>query len=425
MRQEELLQHKWKQTTLGEVATLRHGFSFKSEDFVSNGKMPVIRIGNIKDWRVIVNDSVSIEGENRLEPYLLRRGDLVIALTGGDFSNLETATGRVGLYQEKFPSVLNQRLARVDVDESKADKQFIYFVLANKTTVYLLASIANGSAQKNLTTEHVLNFSIPLPPLSEQKSIAAVFSSFENKIELLRAQNKTLEEMAQRLFKEWFVDFNFPGSDGRSYRASGGKMIASEQGEIPAGWEIKRYSNLVSVLSGGTPKTDIPAYWNGQIPFFTPKDARDIFYVDTTEKYITEAGLSACNSKLYPKDTVFITARGTVGKCALALRDMAMNQSCYALVGKDISNLFVFLLTKQLIDVIKKSASGAVFDAITVSTFSSLHIALGDRQITDRFEALIRPVFNKIANNTEEIFKLAELRDQLLPKLMSGDLTAV
>ena len=422
MSGDELSQHKWKQMTLGEVATICHGFSFKSENFVSNGKMPVIRIGNIKNWRVIIDDSVFVEDENRLEPYLLRRGDFVIALTGGDVSNLETATGRVGLYQEKFPSVLNQRLARIDVDESRADKQFIYFMLANKAAVYSLASIANGSAQKNLTTKHVLNFSIALPSLSEQKSIAAVLASLDDKIELLRAQNKTLEEMVQRLFREWFVDFNFPDNDGKPYKTSGGKIVESEYGETPEGWQTKSYTDLVNVLSGGTPKTDVPEYWNGQIPFFTPKDAKDTFYVDTTEKYITEAGLSACNSKLYPKDTVFITARGTVGKCALALRDMAMNQSCYALVGKYISNLFVFLLTKQLIEVIKKSASGAVFDAITVSTFHSLNVVLGDREVTDRFEALIRPMFNKIANNTEEIFKLTELRDQLLPKLMSAEI---
>lgn len=390
---EKVLNKDWRQTTLGEVAAIDWGNTHLTKRAYSTGGTYL---------------GVSAAGPDGRMDHAEHKAGVTVVSAIGEYC------GRVFQPREDFTAIKNTMT--VTAKAGLADQSFLYYLLSRNSIP------RRGSSQPFLSKGDTQNWSILLPTIEEQSSIAVVLSSFDNKIELLCAQNKTLEEMAQRLFKEWFVDFNFPGSDGRSYSASGGKMVESEYGEIPEEWQTRSYADLVNVLSGGTPKTDVPEYWNGQIPFFTPKDAKDTFYVDETEKYITEAGLSACNSKLYPKDTVFITARGTVGKCALALRDMAMNQSCYALVGKDISNLFVFLLTKQLIDVIKKSASGAVFDAITVSTFHSLNVVLGDRGVTDHFETLIRPMFNKIANNTNEIQKLSELRDQLLPKLMSGEI---
>ena len=116
--------------------------------------------------------------------------------------------------------------------------------------------------------------------------------------------------MARALYREWFVDFRFPGHENQP-------RVASPLGEIPQGWEVKPFTEVADVLSGGTPKTDVAEYWNGDIPFFTPRDAPTCFYVQDTEKHVTELGLSRCASELYPPNTVFITARGTVGKVAL------------------------------------------------------------------------------------------------------------
>lgn len=419
-----LLKSAWTETALGEVAELVIDYRGKTPkklggDWSEDGYR-ALSAKNIKDGRVVNVESIRFVDEALYRKWMkeeIHNGDLILTS--------EAPLGECYFWNSDEKIVLSQRLFAIRVKKDILDPRFFYIYARSRIFQGELHGRASGSTVQGIRQSELLKTKVILPPLAEQRFIADLLFSLDDKIDVLRAQNTTLEEMAQRLFKEWFVDFNFPGIDGRPYKVGGGKMVESEYGETPEGWRTKSYTDLVNVLSGGTPKTDVPEYWNGQIPFFTPKDAKDTFYVDTTDKYITEAGLSACNSKLYPKDTVFITARGTVGKCALALRDMAMNQSCYALVGKDISNLFVFLLTKQLIDVIKKSASGAVFDAITVSTFNSLHVVLGDRQVTDCFEALIRPMFNKIANNTEEIFKLAELRDQLLPKLMSGELTMI
>ena len=129
-----------------------------------------------------------------------------------------------------------------------------------------------------------------------------------------------------------------------------------------------RFTDLIQILGGGTPKTGENTYWNGKIAFFTPKDVGTP-YTLITEKTISKEGLSHCNSRLYPVNTVFVTARGTVGKVGMSGVPMAMNQSCYALVGKETHQLLVYFYTLKAVDRLKHKASGAVFDAINTRDF--------------------------------------------------------
>ena len=182
-----------------------------------------------------------------------------------------------------------------------------------------------------------------------------------------------------------------------------------------------RFTDLIQILGGGTPKTGENTYWNGNIAFFTPKDVGTP-YTLITEKTITEEGLSHCNSRLYPVNTVFVTARGTVGKVGMSGVPMAMNQSCYALVGKETHQLLVYFYTLKAVDRLKHKASGAVFDAITTRDFESEQIMkLSDDDAKD-FLCIAEPMFQKVRNNCIENLRLSTLRDSLLPKLMSGEI---
>ena len=176
-------------------------------------------------------------------------------------------------------------------------------------------------------------------------------------------------------------------------------------------------------MSGGTPKTDVADYWHGEIPFFTPKDAVDAPYVLDTEKHLTDRGLAACNSQLYPKGTIFITARGTVGNLNLAQAPMAMNQSCYALKGKgDLSQFFLFSALKEAVQQFKSRAGGAVFDAIVVNTFKIIPFLRPPQELVREYTELVDPMFHQIDRLLLQSAKLREARDRLLPRLMSGDL---
>ena len=181
------------------------------------------------------------------------------------------------------------------------------------------------------------------------------------------------------------------------------------------------FTDLIQILGGGTPKTSTEAYWNGSIPFFTPKDVGNP-YVLTTEKTITEEGLSNCNSRLYPINTVFVTARGTVGKISMPGVPMAMNQSCYALKGKEIPQLLVYFYTLQTVAKLKHKAMGAVFDAITTRDFETEKIRKINDDAVEEFIGAVEPIYNELLTITVETNRLISLRDTLLPRLMSGEL---
>ena len=181
------------------------------------------------------------------------------------------------------------------------------------------------------------------------------------------------------------------------------------------------FTEIIQILGGGTPKTGESSYWNGNVPFFTPKDVGSP-YTLATEKTITEEGLAHCNSRLYPVNTVFVTARGTVGKVGLPGIPMAMNQSCYALVGKDTHQLLVYFYTLKAVDRLKHKASGAVFDAITTRDFESEIIMKLSDDDEKAFLDVAQPIYQAVLSNSIENLRLAALRDSLLPKLMSGEI---
>ena len=181
------------------------------------------------------------------------------------------------------------------------------------------------------------------------------------------------------------------------------------------------FTSLISVLGGGTPKTGNPDFWDGPIPFFTPKDV-GAPYTFQTEKYITESGLAHCNSRLYQKDTTFVTARGTVGKVSLAGTPMAMNQSCYALASETADPLLVYFYVLKAVASLKHKASGAVFDAIVTRDFDSETINILSDDDSKSALSIIKPMMDAIHNNSKENMRLGALRDSLLPRLMSGEL---
>lgn len=195
------------------------------------------------------------------------------------------------------------------------------------------------------------------------------------------------------------------------------ELIDHEAEELPL-------PKAISILSGGTPKTKEPAFWEGgTIPFFGPGDVKSCAYTLETEKHITEVGLNNCNSSLYPINTVFLTARGTVGKVAIAGRPMAMNQSCFAFSGIDwIPQTYVYQIIKRAVRSLKAKANGATFAAINTRDLKDEPIPMPARELVEAYDDWASPLFALMLANEEESIRLAKLRDTLLPKLMSGEL---
>jgi len=310
------------------------------------------------------------------------------------------------------PSFTNQQINSVVVNEDKHDPFFVYHLMT--TLRDELKANAGGAATPIINKTAFSEIEVSVPPLPVQRRIAGILSAYDEVVENSQQRIGILEAMARALYREWFVHFRFPGHEKLP-------RVASPLGDIPQGWEVIAFTEIADVLSGGTPKTDVAEYWNGKIPFFTPHDVPDCFYVQYTDKHVTELGLSKCASELYPPDTVFITARGTVGKVALPCVPMAMNQSCYALRGKTgIPQRFLFLMTLQQVDYLKTNTGGATFDTIVVDTFRRMQVVRPTSEIVARFTRQADAMFEQVNTLQRQIQNLRRTRDLLLPRLLSG-----
>ncbi len=235
--------------------------------------------------------------------------------------------------------------------------------------------------------------------------------------------NRNLEAFAKQLYDYWFVQFDFPDEHGRPYKSSGGKMVWNEvlKREVPEGWVASNICKIADILSGGTPSKSIKQYWeNGKLPFFGPTDYNgNVFQIETAD-HITQEGLDHCASSLFEEGVVIITARGSIGKLVIVGIPMAMNQSCYALRSKNDEYEYLYYLTIQLIGCLKAKGSGSVFKSIIASDIENSLLCIADANIVTKFCRVVRPIFQKIKENTLEISKLTKQRDELLPLLMNG-----
>ncbi|EIL8370201.1 restriction endonuclease subunit S [Vibrio alginolyticus] len=290
------------------------------------------------------------------------------------------------------------------------NQKFMYYMM--KFYEPYIKLYANGAATLTITKNSVRNLKFNVPGRDTQDKIVALVSAYDDLIVNNLKRIKLLEEMVQITYEEWFVRMKFPGHE---------KVEIDSETGLPHGWVRATCYDYMEVLSGGTPKTSIEEYWNGDIKFFTPKDAQQGFFTGNTEKTITSIGLKKCNSKLYDTGTIFITARGTVGKLNLAHEPMAMNQSCYALRGKEgVPQYFLFCVLSKAIDAFKGAANGGVFDAIVVDTFRFLPFVRPESHLVQKFDQIVSPIFDSICNLLEQNKKLQEARDILLPRLMTG-----
>lgn len=294
--------------------------------------------------------------------------------------------------------------------------------------------MTHGAVFDTITRNTFELIRVQVPTLPEQKAIAHILGTLDDKIELNRQMNETLEAMARAMFKSWFVDFDpvrakaegrDPGLPPEIANLFPNSFEDSELDPIPKGWTVEPLSSIINIIGGGTPKTNVPEYWNGDIPWFSvvdaPKDS-DIFVVDTAN-HITQLGLENSSTKILREGITIISARGTVGKCAVVGHPMAMNQSCYGIEGKENrGDFFIYFTIRNQIADLQRSGHGSVFNTITRETFSSIQVAGSTIELTQAFDEIVRTSMLKMKYNLKESHSLAAVRDALLPKLLSGEM---
>lgn len=401
---------EWKEVRLGDIADVQtgpFGRQLHKSDYIAEG-IPCIMPTNIGPHLNFIVDGIAHVSEvdaNRLSRHLTEIGDIIYARRG-DIEKCAYVTTN----EEKWLCGTGCLKIRCN---NEVNSRFIAYLLSTAECKKWITGNAVGTTMLNLSKGILSNLPLLVPSHEDQRRIASILSSLDRKIELNNKINADLEEMAQAIFKNWFVDFE-PFKDG--------KFVDSELGKIPEGWKVGRLTDVIKLMPGGTPKTSEPLYWdNGTIPFFSPKDVNGV-YCFATEKHITETGLNKCSSNLYPKDTIFITCRGTVGKVCLAACDMAMNQSNYAIKAIDgYSQYYIFFLVKSVVERLIKKSNGAVFSAITSKDFDE-EILIPSQKAVEDFTNVIDGFFRRIFTIGTENSRLSLLRDTLLPRLMSGEL---
>lgn len=360
--------------------------------------------------------------------YALEIGDIVIARTGnstGENTQLST---------EPPPAVFASYLIRFRPDASRVNPFFVGYQLRSERFRQYVLAVRSGSAQPGANAKQLGAFTVELIDRALQNEAVEILRALDDRITLLRETNSTLEAIAQALFKSWFVDFDpvRAKAEGRAPEGMDATTAAlfpdsfeeSELGLVPKGWQRLAFTETVKVIGGGTPKTSVPEYWDGDIPWFSVVDApavTDVFVIDTV-KHISVAGLNGSSTKLLPEGTTIISARGTVGRLALVGKDMAMNQSCYGLQGKAGDAYFTYFSTYRLVEALKQRSHGSVFDTITTETMKGVQVTYPDAGVIEAFEAVLGPFMLRIKENLQQAQTLTQLRDTLLPRLISGQL---
>ena len=338
---------EWREVTLGNLIDIKHGFAFKGSSIHDDPQGDILLTpGNFAIGGGFKRDKFKYYDGPIPEEFVLGEGDLVVSMT--DLSKQSDTLGYPALVPSR-PDVRrylhNQRLGKISLKRTgEAFARYLYYILCSTEYRSEILASATGTTVKHTSPERIKQFRFILPSLPEQRAIAHILGTLDDKIELNRRMNETLEEMARALFQSWFVDFD-PVRAKMEGRDTGlppdlaalfpDRLVDSELGLVPEGWGVGVLSDAIELFSGGTPKTSMPSYWGGAIPWYTAKDTpglSDVFAL-VTERTITQAGVENSATEILPVGTTIITARGTVGRLACLGVPMAMNQTCYGIRG--------------------------------------------------------------------------------------------
>ena len=261
---------------------------------------------------------------------------------------------------------------------------------------YTDADVRGGMDKRTL-----MDMQLPIPSIEQQREIVSEYETISKRIKLNEQIIQNLEATAQTLYHKMFVE----GIDKEN---------------LPEGWRIGKFTEVVKISGGGTPDTSEIMYWNGNIPFFTPTDSTNSYYCIKTEKNLSMLGFENCSSKIYKKDTTFVTARGTVGEITLASMDMAMNQSCYALLSnnKEVNvPYYIHQFAIETIASLKDEVVGAVFNALVTKDFEVKEVIIPSIEKMVEYNLLVKPLYQSILIRQKENSKLTELQSLLLAKM--------
>ena len=417
---------EWKETTLGNLIDIKHGWAFKGE-FFNKTNQPnniVVAIGNFDYSGGFRFDSTRTKEylDTYPQEYELVSGDILLAMT------CQTAGGEILGIPGRIPNdgkvyLHNQRLGKVEIkDIEETNPSFIYWLCLWQTFNHHLVATATGTKILHTAPERIKSFVFECPPIDEQKQIGKTLDVLDRKIENLRKQNETLEAIAQALFKHWFVDFEFPNADGKPYKSSGGAMEPSELGDIPADWRVGSLGDVIKVnfesIGKGYPHKEIE---------YVDISSVGVGVLEGTTSYPLKKAPSRARRLVKHGDVIWSGVRPNRKSylfIAHPLKNIVVSTGFITLTPDLIPSSYLYSLvtTDSFVEYLSLNASGSAYPAVKSEHFEIAEILLPDKFTLRKFHAVVDPMREKIYQNSRQIQTLTQTRDVLLPKLMSGKL---
>ncbi len=371
----------------------------------------------MQDLFGILKKKITKAGLDNSSTKLLNKGDIIIS-----------ARGTVGvLAQLGIEMTFNQSCYGLKTKNKLLINDFLYYIL--KHQIKQLINSSHGSVFNTITTKTFNLFQIPIPPLSEQKAIAKILSDLDEKIEINRKINENLEELGQTLFKRWFIDFEFPNEQGEPYKSSGGEMIESELGEIPKGWKVGKLSDLNKVQGGyafkGQDFTE-----KGEVGIIKIKNISNKVVDIVNTQFVSLSVIKNLDNKfkIQSGDILIAMTGAEVAKIGIIAQNnklLYLNQrvgSFKEIINKSKYYTYLLLTTEKYQALLRDTASGSAQPNISSSDIENVEIIVPNKDLIIKFGDFFENVYNKLIENLAEIQSLQQIRDSLLPKLMSGQI---
>ena len=401
---------EWKEYKLGTLTDRKIGYGIVQPGASVSGGVPVIKVNNIISGLRNVEEleTTSKANDAKYSRTKLIGGELIISVVG--------TIGKTAIVPMSFAGCnLVRATCLIDIKDKQLVSWVKYYIDSPQGQRYIHENL-NTTVQPTLNVKSLVDMPIPMYSSEYMKKAVSILKSLDDKIEVNRKINENLEQQAQALFKSWFVDFE-PFKNG--------EFVESELGMIPKGWRVGTLDEIGDVVGGSTPSKSKPEFYTDKgIAWLTPKDLSisNNKFTAKGEIDITEEGYKSCSTKLMPKGSVLFSSRAPIGYITIAKNDICTNQGFKSVVPKLAGTAFIYYFLKISTKDIENKATGSTFKEASGALMKSLQLIIAPERILHDFENIMKPLFTQQEVLEDESRRLAELRDTLLPKLMSGEL---
>ena len=405
---------EWKEYRLGDILTLRSGFSYKGK-FIGRGDSLLLGMGCVSYLEKFIMSGARPYSGSFDERYKVYPGDIVLA-TRQQSDNLPILAmpAMVPKTLKGKDLVIGTNLYKVEITDKSFSNEYIYWMMKTKRYVNYIKGVKTGTTVSMVTKKNVEDFTFfaPTDP-RERERLVSIISSLDSKIENNRKISANLEAQAQALFKHWFIDFA-PFKDG--------KFVESELGMIPEGWRVGTLEDLGKIICGKTPSKANKSYYGSDIPFIKIPDMHENVFILKSEDNLSIEGSNSQLNKMIPAFSIMVSCIATVGLVAMNVKPSHTNQQINTIVPfQSCYRYYVYENLKlRYKELLMLGSSGTTTYNVNTRTFSSLKVLVPELRVIEDFNNVIKSHFEKILNLYQESSRLSTLRDTLLPKLMSG-----